>query len=52
MAKFRIVDLPPGGKSNKNVVMVVKVRDLKPSKNPKGGAPPGPNTRPNVPPGP
>ena len=52
MAKFRIVDLPPGGKANKNVVRVVKVRDLKPSKNPKGGAPPGPNTRPDVPPGP
>jgi len=51
-AKFRIVDLPPGGKSNKNVVRVVKVHDLKPSKNPKGGAPPGPNTRHNVPPGP
>jgi len=29
-------------------VVRVKVLDLKPSKNPKGGAPPGPNTRPNV----
>src|SRR5215470_15798237 len=49
MAKFRIVHLPPGEKSKKNVVRVkVKVRDLKPSKNPKGGAPPGPITRPNV----
>jgi len=52
MAKFRIANLPPGEKSNKNVVRVVKVRDLKPSKNPKGGARPGPNTRPSVPPGP
>jgi len=52
MAKFRIANLPPGEKSNKNVVRVVKVRDLKPSKNPKGGAQPGPNTRPNPPPGP
>jgi len=52
MARFRIVDFPPGGKSNKNVVRVVKVRDLKPSKNLKGGARPGSDTRPNVPPGP
>jgi len=52
MAKFRIVNLPPGGKSNKNVVRVTKVRDQKPSKDPKGGARPGSNTRPNVPPGP
>src|SRR5215472_2103735 len=47
LAKFRIIDLPPGGKSNKNVVRVVKVRDLKPSKNPEGGAQRLPNTRPN-----
>jgi hypothetical protein len=51
MAKFRFVHLPSGEKSKKNVVRV-KVRDLKPSKNPKGGVPPGPNTRPNIPPGP
>jgi hypothetical protein len=37
MAKFRIVHLPPGEKSNKNVVRV-KVRDLKPKTDPKGGA--------------
>jgi len=51
MAKFRFVHLPLGEKSKKNVVRV-KVRDLKPSKNPKGGGSPGPNTKPNVPPGP
>jgi hypothetical protein len=37
MAKFRIVHLPPGKKSNKNVVRV-RVRDLKPKTDPKGGA--------------
>ena len=37
MAKFRIVHLPPGEKSNKNVVRV-KVYDLKPKTDPKGGA--------------
>jgi hypothetical protein len=37
MAKFRIVHLPPGEKSNKNVVRA-KVRDLKPKTDPKGGA--------------
>jgi hypothetical protein len=42
MAKFRIANLPSGEKSNKNVVRVVKVRDLKLSKNSKGGARPGP----------
>jgi len=46
MAKFRLVH-PSGEKSKKNVVRV-KLLDLKPSKNPKGGGPP----RPNVPPGP
>ena len=51
MARFRIVHLPLGEKSKKNVVRV-KVLDLKPSKNPKGGAPAGPNTGPDVPPRP
>jgi hypothetical protein len=37
MAKFRIVHLPSGEKSKKNVVRV-KVRDLKPNTDPKGGA--------------
>ena len=37
MARFRIVHLPPGEKSNKNVVRV-KVYDLKPKTDPKGGA--------------
>jgi hypothetical protein len=37
MARFRIVRLPPGGKSNKNVVRV-RVYDLKPKTDPKGGA--------------
>jgi hypothetical protein len=37
MAKFRIVHLPPGEKSNKNVVRV-KLRDLKTKTDPKGGA--------------
>jgi hypothetical protein len=37
MARFRIVRLPPGGKSNKNVVRV-RVYDLKPQTDPKGGA--------------
>jgi hypothetical protein len=49
MVRFRIVRLPSGEKSKKNVVRVKVLHDLKPSKNPKGGAPPGPNTRPNVP---
>jgi hypothetical protein len=37
MAKFRIVHVPSGEKSNKNVVRV-KVYDLKPKTDPKGGA--------------
>jgi hypothetical protein len=37
MAKFRIVHLPPGEKSNKNMVRV-SVYDLKPKTDPKGGA--------------
>jgi hypothetical protein len=37
MAKFRIVHLLPGEKSNKNAVRV-KVYDLKPKTDPKGGA--------------
>jgi hypothetical protein len=37
MAKFRIVHLPPGEKSNKNMVRV-RVYDLKPKTDPKGGA--------------
>jgi hypothetical protein len=39
MAKFRIVHLPPGEKSNKNKNVVrVRVYDLKPKTDPKGGA--------------